>query len=763
MAQKSIDFLLLGGGLASVTAAETLRAEGAEGSIAILSAEATLPYERPPLSKQYLLRNLPPERILIHPESFYRDRRIDLRLSTRAVAVVPKDHLVLTERGAPVRYGKLLIATGGSAQGLDVPGAALSGIFGLRTEADADAIRRAAAEAKRALVVGGSFLGLEVATVLKRLGLAVTLVERGDAIMPMLYAARLSDFFAKYAGDAGIEIVLGESIADFEGEDRVTSAVALSGRRFPCDMAVLAIGVAPATGFLGASGLALDDGVLVDEHLRTADPDIYAAGDIANFIDPVFTRRRRIEHWDNAVKQGRLAARNMLGQNLPYGEVSYFFADVLDLSFSVLGAPDEGAAWIERGSLAARSYGLFYLRNDVPRALFSLGRPAEETRAAEGLIRHRVNISALEANLASGDFSLDKIPTQTVFILQGGGALGAFECGVVKALEEAKIFPDIVAGVSIGAFNGAIIASNPKVAAAALEAFWKELAVATPELYVPDLTRAASAMQMLTMGVPNFFKPRWHGFDFMALASQWTSFYDTAPMRKLIARYVDFPSLKSSPVRLLVSAVNVETAGLEIFDSYVDDLTPDHILASGSLPPGFPWTTIGTKHYWDGGIISNSPLDLVIDRCGPSGKRVFIVDLFADRTRLPTNIVQVIARRDEILFAERVRNDMKTRELVADFRKLVDEIMGWLDDDSARKIKQRPSYIQLVGNAAPTSITRIVRQGMPGEPSSRDFDFSRTAIDRNRHEGYCLTLAALAPAAHGTPSRQRSQGKFLDK
>ena len=744
MAEDAIDFLLLGGGLASVTAADTLRAEGAEGSIAILSAETALPYHRPPLSKQYLLRDMPPERILIHAESLYREKRIELRLGTRAVAVAPRDHLVRTERGETLRYGKLLIATGGRAQGLDVPGAALPGIFRLRTEGDADAIHRAAAEAKRVLVVGGSFLGLEVAATLKRLGLAVTIVERGGAIMPMLYAARLSDFFAKYAADAGVEIVLGDSIADFEGDGRVSVALAASGRRFPCDMAVLAIGVAPETGFLEQSGLALDDGVLVDEHLRTADPDIFAAGDVANFIDPVFARRRRIEHWDNAVKQGRLVARNMLGQNLPYDEVSYFFADVLDLSFSMLGAPDEGAAWIECGSLAAHSYGLFYLRNDVPRALFSLGRPAEETRAAEGLIRHRVNVSALEASLASGDFALDKIPTQTVLILQGGGALGAFECGVVKALEEAAISPDIVAGVSIGAFNGAIIASNPKSATAALESFWKELSVATPELYVPDLTRAAGAMQILTMGVPNFFKPRWLGFDLMRLASHWTSFYDTAPMRALIARYVDFRRLKSSPVRLLVSAVNVETAELEIFDSYVDDLTPAHILASGSLPPGFPWTTIGDKHYWDGGIISNSPLDLVLDRCGPSGKRVFVVDLFADRTRLPTNLVQVIARRDEILFAERVRNDVKTRELVEDFRNLVDEIMSWLDDDSARKMKQRPRYIQLIGNSTPTSITRIVREAAPGEPSSRDFDFSRAAIDRNREEGYRLARAALA-------------------
>jgi NADPH-dependent 2,4-dienoyl-CoA reductase/sulfur reductase-like enzyme/predicted acylesterase/phospholipase RssA len=743
MAGETIDFLLLGGGLASVTAAETLRAEGAEGSIAILSADAALPYQRPPLSKQYLTRDQPADRILIQPEQFYRDQRIALRLGTRAAAVEPANHVVVTDGGERISYRKLLIATGGRANTLAVPGADLAGIHCLRTQSDADAIRRDRANAKRALVVGGSFVGLEVAAALAGMGLAVTIVDRGHAIMRRFYAPALSDFFARYASDAGVEIVLGESIAAFEGKGRVRAAVGVSGRRWSCDMVVLGIGIRPETDFLASSGLGIDDGVVVDDRLRAGDPDIFAAGDVANFYDRVFARRRRIEHWDHAVKQGKLAARNMLGQNLFTEDVSYFFGDVFDLSFSMIGAPDEGEEYIERGTLAARSFGLFYLRNDMPRALFSLGRPPGETRAAEGLIRHRVNVSAIKEKLASEDFALDRIPTQTVLILQGGGALGAFECGVVRALEEAEIFPDLVAGVSIGAFNGAIIASNPKNATAALQSFWGELAVATPDFFNRDMNRMAGAMQILTLGVPRFFKPRWFGFDMTSLLTGWTSLYDTAPIRDLIARYVDFPGLKSSPVRLLVSAVNVETAELSIFDSYVDDLTPDHILASGSLPPGFPWTTVDGKRYWDGGIISNSPLEMVIERCGPAGKRVFAVDLFAGRKSLPVNLLEVMARRDEIVYAERMRNDVRTRELVEDFRKLVTEIVGWLDDESARKVKERPNYIQLVGSAAPMSVTQIVRAGEVGEPSSRDYDFSRAAIDRNDDEGYRLTRQVL--------------------
>jgi len=745
MAGDIIDFLLLGGGLASVTAAETLRAEGAEGSIVILSADEGLPYHKPPLSKQYLTRDQMGDRILIHPERFYSDKHIDLRRGTRAAAVEPANHVVVTESGERIGYRKLLIATGGRANELALPGAALPGIHRLRTREDADAIRADRANAKRALVVGGSFIGLEVAAALVGMGLAVTIVDLGAAIMRRLCAPMLSEFFERYAADSGVEIVLGDSVAAFEGTDRVRAAVGVSGRRWPCDMVVLGIGIRPETAFLASSGLALDDGVVVDDRLRAGDPDIYAAGDVANFYDRVFARRRRIEHWDNAVKQGRLAARNMLGQNLFTDDVSYFFGDVFDLSFSMLGAPDEGDAFIGRGSLASHSFGLFYLKNDVPRALFSLGRPPGETRAAEGLIRHRVNVSALKEKLASEDFALDAIPTQTVLILQGGGALGAFECGVVRALEEAQIYPELVAGVSIGAFNGAIIASNPRNATAALQSFWRELAVATPYFFQRDVNRIAGAWQILTMGVPRFFKPRWFGFDMTSLLTGWTSLYDTSPIRELIARYVDFPKLKASPVRLLVSAVNVETAELHVFDSYVDDLTPDHILASGSLPPGFPWTTVDGQRFWDGAIISNSPLEMVIERCGPAGKRVFMVDLFAGRKSLPVNLLEVMARRDEIVYAERTRNDVRTRELVEDFRKLVDEIMGWLDDESARKVKERPSYIQLVGNAAPMSVTQIVRVSEAGEPASRDYDFSRAAIDRNEDEGYRLARAALNP------------------
>ena len=231
----------------------------------------------------------------------------------------------------------------------------------------------------------------------------------------------------------------------------------------------------------------------------------------------------------------------------------------------------------------------------------------------------------------------------------------------------------------------------------------------------------------------------------------WTSLYDVSPMRELIAKYVDFPRLKASPVRLLVGAVNVASGELEVFDSYVDDMTPDHILASGSLPPGFPWAEINGQAYWDGGIISNSPLDIVIDRCGPDGKRVFIVDLYVGQRPLPTNLMEVMARRDEIVYSERVRNDLRLRELSTSYREMVDRILDYVDPATMAKIKQRPLYIELMGDGSATTITRFIRQGRDGEPSSRDYDFSDISICANQKQGYDLVKQTLKGEATANP------------
>jgi NTE family protein len=743
---RHIDFVLVGGGVTAAIAAETLRAEGASGSILILSQEDVPPYHRPPLSKQALLSPDSERQIFVHPESFYREKAIDLRLNTRVASVDPANHTIKTATGEWIRYGHLLIATGATPKRLLVSGAALAGIHTLRRKTDAEMIRRAAAEAKRAVVLGGSFLGVEIGMALVALGLDVTIVEFGARLLPYLESADLSADFQRYVESRGVSVVLNDTAVAFRGQDHVEELETGSGRRIPCELAVICIGVLPATEFLQGSGIALENGrVVVDELLRTNAPEVFAAGDVVTFYDPVFARRRHIEHWDNAVKQGRLAARNMMGRRLPYDEVSYFFCSFGEIDFNMLGWPAETKERIGRGAIETRSFALFYLKDDVPRALFSMGRPADETRLVEGLIRYRVNVRAIKNRLSDPAFGLDHIPTQTALVLQGGGALGAFECGVVKALEEAQIFPDVVAGVSIGAFNGAIIASNPRHAAPALEAFWADLGVATMELPSVCSERVAAALQISMLGAPNFFRPRWMQpvFSPDQFPLNWTSYYDTEPIKRLLSKYVNFAALKSSPVRLLLSAVNVCTAELEVFDSYVDDLTPDHILASGSLPPGFPWTVIDGKAYWDGGIISNSPIDLLIDRCGPDGKRVFIVDLFSGTSPLPTNMMEVLLRRDEIVYSERIRSDLRHRETVGAYRKLIDHLLTHLEPDEIAKIKHLPTYIQLMGDGAPTMITRFVRQGQTRDPASFDYDFSYRTIQAHQAEGYTMAKAII--------------------
>jgi NADPH-dependent 2,4-dienoyl-CoA reductase/sulfur reductase-like enzyme/predicted acylesterase/phospholipase RssA len=740
------DFILVGGGLASATAAETLRAEGATGSILLLCAEAVPPYHRPPLSKRVLIESGQVPLSFIHSEDFYREQRIELRLDTRVVAVDSSKQTVITAAGEQIGYGRLLIATGTIPKTPSLPGMALAGIHTLRSMTDAESIKRDAAQARRAVVLGGSFLGMEVAFSLLQHGLQVTIIEQESLLLAHLEAPDLSAYFRSYAESHGMSVLVNDTAAAIHGESFVGEVETTKGHRLPCDLLVVCTGVSPASDFLAGSGIALEHGwIVVDSLLRTSAANVFAAGDITVFHDPVFARSRHIEHWDNAVKQGRLAAKNMLERRLPYDEVSYFYCEFGDVGFNVLGATDEGEERIARGSMDARSCSVFYLKGDVARALFSTGRPTDETRAAEGLIRYRVNLHAVKDRLSEPTFSLDQVPTQAALILQGGGALGAFECGIVKALEEARIFPDIVAGVSIGAFNGAIIASNPRNATQALEGFWNELAVVTPRALVWD-GYDVTAMSILAYGVPNFFRPRWMSLPLgMAqLPGLWTSLYDTGPMHELITKYVDFSKLRTSPVRLLISAVNVETAELETFDSFVDDLTPDHVVASGSLPPGFPWTVIGGKSYWDGGIVSNSPLDLLIDRCGPDGKRVFVVDLFGGRKPLPANMIEVMTRRDEIVYSERVRNDLRYRETVEAYRKLIQEILGRLEQGEIAKVKRQPQYIQLMGDGAATTITRFVRTGESVDHAFSEYDFSSRAIAANRSEGYSIAKKILA-------------------
>lgn len=728
------NYLLIGGGLASAYAAETLRKEGAVGKIIIVSAENILPYHRPQLPKSFLLGQRTKESLLIFNESFYKKNSIDVMLGTKAIAIDSKNKIVKTDQAGDIYFKKLLIATGCRAKKIDVPGDNLPGVHYLNTVADIETIVPDMEKAKTVVIVGGSFIGIELASSFMSRGIQVIMVVEEF----VLFNVRPEAEFCAFLAHQGVKIVLQESIKKFNGDQHVQSVETSSGKIIPCDFAMVVENREPETDFLLGSGIKVDNGIVVDQYMQTNKSGIYAAGDVANFFNPVFGCTSRIEGWDNAAKQGKISAMNMMGNKKSYRNASYFFFNAFGNSFVLVGNATHANERIVRGSIEKRNFAILHLKNGLLQAAFFSGRPITEIRAAESLIVNHTDLTNHKKQIADLAFSLEDIAIQVVLTLQGGGAIGAYECGVVKAMEEYNIYPDIVAGISIGAFNSAIIASNPKNAAAALEAFWEELSLDTFMAADEATRRFISSWHAIVLGSPHFFQPRWFMpmLDLHQLPMHWTSYYDPSSVKALLCKYINFDKLKESPIRLLVMAVNVETAEFETFDSYTDDITPDHILASGSLPPGFPWTTIKGKHYWDGGIVSNTPLDATLEICGATSKKVYIIDLYPRKRSLPKNMIDVLARKDEILFSEKIRKDMHQQELIGNYQKLIDSVLRHSDPSVIEEVKQWPVYIQTMGDPGVLSITRIARKTEKDGVYAWDSDFSRKTIEEHKHKGY---------------------------
>lgn len=352
---------------------------------------------------------------------------------------------------------------------------------------------------------------------------------------------------------------------------------------------------------------------------------------------------------------------------------------------------------------------------------------------------------------------------ETGLVLQGGGALGAYECGIYKALEERGITPDLVAGVSIGAVNAAIIAGNPRGRAApALEAFWSEIAIPDPPIAHAELRRLVTAWQVAWFGVPKFFTPRWLTPSWPALLPfawwTWTSLYDPTPLRKTLGRYVDFDRLASREVRLILTAVNVETGELEVFDSTERKITVDHIVASGSLPPGLPWTSIDGNFYWDGGLVTNTPLGPVMGKRAGVPMKIYLVDLFPKAQPLPTNLSGVLARRKDILYSDKSECDLRSCELKNETLAVVQELMEHVDPGAADRIKRSERYQRLVEQGCRVEITRFVHTGEAFESESKDYDFSGETIQGHIRRGYeqARTILALEAAANGSDTESQS-------
>jgi NTE family protein len=332
---RKFELVIAGGGLTAARAIKSYREAGGPGGVALLTQEPVLPYHRPALSKRFL-RGETTDAPFAEDDGFYADLGVEVSLETSVTSVDPANRVVTTQAG-PVHYDKLLIATGASPRRLRVPGVELNGVFSLRTLADSRHIRAAAETAERAVVVGGGFIGMEVAASLRQLGLEVTLIHMGHGLFDLLGSSELSAQLLDLYREHGVDALLEEEVAGFGGADRIEYVEAKSGVCVAADMAVVGVGVVPNVDFIDGSGLALDDGVLVDERFETSAPGVYAAGDVANFFDPLFDRRRRIEHWSNANYQGTEVGKILAGQGDGYDTVSSFFSEVFGVTVKVFG------------------------------------------------------------------------------------------------------------------------------------------------------------------------------------------------------------------------------------------------------------------------------------------------------------------------------------------------------------------------------------------------------------------------------------------
>lgn len=390
-------FVIVGAGLAGASAAATLREEGFDGRIILFGDEAALPYERPPLSKGYLRGEEGLEALRFRDEAFYVEHSIDLRRNVRVERLDLTGRTVVTERGVRQPFDRLLLATGSASRMLGVPGAGLPGVFHLRTIDDADAIRDAAGRAERAVVVGGGWIGAEVAASLRQLGLPVALVAPSSVPLESVLGQRVGSIYRDLHAEHGVELHMGERVASFVGGAHVRGVGTQRGALIKGDLVVVGVGVVPRVVLARNAGLFVRDGVVVDERLEAA-RGVFAAGDIAAARHPILERRLRVEHWDNAKRQGAAAALNMLGRGVAYDRLPYFYSDQFDLGMEYVGHASAADEVVVRGDPASREFIAFWLRDERPvaamnanvwkvngalRALVAAKRPVDRQRLAD--------------------------------------------------------------------------------------------------------------------------------------------------------------------------------------------------------------------------------------------------------------------------------------------------------------------------------------------------------------------------------------------
>lgn len=391
----SSKYVILGGGMVAGYAAKEMVERGLRsGELTIISADDALPYERPPLSKSFLSGKDTEAAILINPAEWYKEKGIEVRLQTVVKSVDLEKKYLRTSSSENFDCENLLIATGCCARRLESPRNDLANVFYLRSMDDSRKIRSAAANAKQAVVIGGGFIAMEVASVLAQKNIQTTMIIREDRVMKRAFTSEMSAFFERYYAARGVQLLKNANVTALEGKAAVSAAALDNRQKIPCDMVVAGVGAAPVTELFAKTGISSDNGIVVNEFLETTKPGCYAAGDVANYPDSIFKKRRRLEHWDNAVSHGHHWARVVLGDRHPFVHVPYFFSDVFDLSYEFWGDSDGATQTVVRGEMDSSKFSVWWLKKDRVVAAFVMSRPDEEREVAPKWIKSAQAVSS---------------------------------------------------------------------------------------------------------------------------------------------------------------------------------------------------------------------------------------------------------------------------------------------------------------------------------------------------------------------------------
>jgi len=383
------DYLIVGGGLAGGSAAASIRELDESGRVILVTDEVHRPYDRVPLSKDYLLGKIKKETVYIEDEDYYENNGIELMTGVSAVKLDIQKSSVRLNIGAEVSFKRLLLSTGGRVRRLSFEGADLRRVFYLRTIEDSEAIQKALHEHKRAVVVGGGFIGCELASAFARNGVNTTIVETTDNLLGRVLDRETASWIGGYFESRGIRIMTNTSAKRFVGENGAVVGVEVAnGDRIPADFVTVGIGITPNVELAREAGIKVDNGILVDEHLETSVPGIYAAGDVANFHSPVFDRNMRLEHYDLAVNHGEMAGANMTGESRIFNILPYFFSYILDLKLEVYGDLGHYDSIVRRGQLEESGFIQFYLQNGAVDAVMLVNR-SEDLETINRLVMSR--------------------------------------------------------------------------------------------------------------------------------------------------------------------------------------------------------------------------------------------------------------------------------------------------------------------------------------------------------------------------------------